>query len=134
MVHDERYEDIILQAILPSTRVHEPAATRGRIMGCSNDSVIVLGGSGTSGHYFDDAVFLGFRNRLKSTRCWVCLEKSQPPGGETEWLYAGSCAGSARHRRSKECGNQTLMSDCGWPRTYPVPSEASRALRCRSDI
>ena len=33
--------------------------------GCSNDSVNVLVDSGASGHYFDDALIPGFRDRLE---------------------------------------------------------------------
>ena len=34
--------------------------------GCSNDSVNVLVDSGASGHYFDDAIIPGFRDRLEA--------------------------------------------------------------------
>ena len=66
--------------------------------GCSNDSVNVLVESGASGHYFDDAIITGFRDRLKEYKVLECHEKSQPPGGGGIQWYCARSAPGPRHQ------------------------------------
>ena len=49
--------------------------------GCSNDSVNVLVDSGASGHYFDDAIIPGFRDRLEEFKVLGVPRKISTAGG-----------------------------------------------------
>ena len=76
--------------------------------GCSNDFVNVLVDSGTSGHYFDDAIIAGLRNRLEEYKVLDAPRKSQPPGGEDWRHYAGSAPGPHHRRQSSAAFTPTL--------------------------
>ena len=49
--------------------------------GCSNDSVNVLVDSGSSGHFFDDAIMPGLRDRLKEYKVLDVPRKIPTAGG-----------------------------------------------------
>ena len=81
--------------------------------GCSNDYVNVLVECGASGHYFDDVIIPGFRDRLEEYKVLDVPRKNSTAGG-------GHCAGSApgprRRRQRSPTVNPTFVSDCAWPR------------------
>ena len=85
--------------------------------GFNNDSVNVLMDSGASGHHFDDAIILGFRDKLEEYKVLNVPRKPQPPGEGIRWHCAGS-APRQRHRRQRSAAfNLTFVSDCFWART-----------------
>ena len=74
----------------PKSLGGSPERKTGRVMigstarlwkGCRNDSVNVLVDSGASGHYFDDAIIPGFRDRLEEYKVLDVPRKISTAGG-----------------------------------------------------
>ena len=85
--------------------------------GCNNDSVNVLVDSGASGHYFDDAIVPGFRDKMEKYKVLDVPRRIFTTGGEgIERHCAGSEPGLPRRRQRSATVNSTFVSDCAWPR------------------
>ena len=70
--------------------------------GCSNDSVNVLVDSGASGHYFDDAIIPGFRDRLEEYKVLDVPRKISTTGrGQLNGTAEG--VSGATSSTTKEC-------------------------------
>ena len=84
--------------------------------GCSNDSVNVLVDSGASGHYFDDAIILRFRDRLEEYKVLDVPRKISTAGGGGGGAAQGVFRGHVVQRQRSATVNPSFVSDCAWPR------------------